>query len=297
MKDIATIAMLTFIVSSSAMAQSEDCGNLAKLRNRSGSLDLALAKIDTGIKISVTQNGDFTSQFLTVLLFENYICKLNQVLVARGQPPIANEVVATWVEEIDGAYEVIDVATDSKPLGTLKANFIKARTEVLEPWKPAGAKTSAYAARLPTNVSKEFLGAVPTIDLTKSISGSAYAKTIVNQGFSGEYESVITKGEALVGNQLFALENMRKSVGMYAAGSTPAATMLRDIVGGVIKSVSQITDKRSAALQEIQMKLDADAKAREAIASTASLKIAELEKRIAEVETRFVEVEKKTKAK
>lgn len=284
MKAQIAIAALALVSCSATAQTAEECQDMVKLRNRSGSLDAALAKIDTGINISVTQNGDFTSEFLTVLLFESYVCKLNQVLVARGQPPIARDVIDAWVGELGKAYSTLDEATDGKPLGTIKVNFGKAKDALMDQWKPEGAKTAAYQGKLTANVSNDFLAAVPAINLTTQYSGSVYAKTVVNQGFAGKYESVITKGEALVGNQLWALQNMRKSVGIYAAGATPAATMLREIVSGITKAVSQITDKRSTALFEKQMQFDAEAKAREAAQSTASLKIAELEKRIADVE-------------
>lgn len=260
---------------------------MVNLRSRSGSLDLALGKIDAGIDITVTQNGNFTSQFMTILLFENYMCRLNQALVGQGQAPIAREVIEKWVEELNSAYSTFDEAIDGKSPGAIKASFNRARTTVMDPWKAAGAKTSEYQDKLPTNVSAAFLAVVPAINLTTTVSGSAYLKTIINQGFAGKYASVIADGEALVGNQLFALQSMRKSVGMYAAGTTPSATMLRDITNGTAYSVSQITDKRSTALLKEQMLLDAQAKAREAVQSTASLKIAELEKRITEVEKKL----------
>lgn len=283
MKTLIAIAALTLTANLGMAHAADDCQDMVKLRDRSGSLDLTLNKIDAGINLTVTQNADFTSQFMTILLFENYMCRLNQVLVARGQAPIAREVIDTWTDEFNNTYSVFDEATDGKSVG-IKTSFNKARSTVIDPWKLTGAKTAAYQGRLPANVSKEFLAAVPAIDLTTHLNGSLYLKTVVSSGFGGKYESVISKGEAMVGNQLWALENMRRSVGLYAAGTTPAATMLRDITNGMVQSISQITDLRSAALLKEQMKLDADAKAREAVESKASLKIAELEKRISEVE-------------
>lgn len=284
MKALIAVVALALTWNGALAQTADDCQDMVKLRDRSGSLALALGKIDTGLVISVTQNADFTSQFMTVLLFESQMCRLNQVLVARGQAPIARDVIDTWVDEINSAYAALDEATDGQGPSTITGSFNKARATVKDPWKAGGAKTLAYQGRLPANVSNEFLAAVPAVNLTTNVSGSAYLKTVVNKGFSGTYATTIANGEALVGNQLWALQDMRRSVGTFAAGTTPAATMLRDIINGVTQSLSQITAKRSAALLREQMQLDADAKAREAVQSTASQKIAELEKRIADVE-------------
>jgi len=287
MKTLITIAVLA-LTSNCAIAQiADDCLDMVKLRDRNVSLDVALGKIDTGINITITQNGNFTPQFMTILLFESLVCRLNQVLVAQGQAPIARELIDAWVNELNSAYSSFDEATDGKVPGTIKPNFNRAREAVMGPWGPTGAKTAAYQSKLPVNVSKAFLAAVPAIDLTTSVSGTTYFKTIIKQGFNVKYESVISQGEALVGNQLWALQNMRKSFGTYAQGTTPSATMLREITNGIVFSSSQITDKRSAALLELQMRLDAEAKAREAVQSTASFKITELENRVTEIEKKL----------
>lgn len=270
-----------------AMAQNTgDCQDMVKLRNRSGSLALALGKVDAGLTITVTQNADFTSQLMTTLLFENYMCQLNRILVEKGQAAIPRDTIDGWMDEFNSAYRTYDEATDNKPLGTLKAAFNAARDTVINPWKQAGAKTGVYQAKLPANVANEFLAAVPAINLT-SVSGTGYLKTVISQGFSGGYESTIIRGEELTGNQLYALSTMRKSVALYAAGTTPAASMLRDITSGITMSLTQIYDRRSTALFKEQMKYDADAKAREAAKNNADQKIAELEKRLSTVEQKL----------
>jgi hypothetical protein len=154
------------------------------------------------------------------------------------------------------------------------------------PGSRGGTKPPNYQYKVPVDVSMDFLALVPAIDLTSDtkIGGSLYLKTVITKGFSGEYESAVSKGEALVGNQMHALQSMRKSVGVFAKGSMPAASMLREMVKGITSALSQITTKRSDVLIQTQMRLDAEAKAREATASTASLKIAELEARLAAVE-------------
>lgn len=287
MRALIRIAALCMVSHYAAAQAPDECQDMVKLRDRSTALDLALGKIDTGGKISVTQNADFTSQLMTTVLFENYMCRLNQVLTARGQAPIPPETTAAWMEEINSAYRTYDEATDGKLPGALKPSFNKARDTVTATWGQGSAKSQAYQARLPVNVGAAFQTAVPKIDLTSNVSGSAYLKTVVGKGLGGNYESTIAKGEALVGDQLFVLQNMRTSVGLYAAGATPAAGMLRDIIKGVGSALSQINSRRSEALLREQMRIDAEAKAREALQSTASQQIAELEKRLTDVEQKL----------
>jgi len=214
------------------------------------------------------------------------MCRLNQVIIARGQMPIPPEVLDSWVAELNKAYSTVEEAVDGKLPGTIKASFNKASTDLTNSWKSDGANPAKYQYKVPIDLSKEFLAAAPAIDLTTDIKfgGSLYLKTVITKGFSGKYESAVSKGEALVGNQMYALESMRKSVGVFAKGNTPAASMLRDIVKGITSTLSQITAKYSDALTKEQMRLDSEAKAREVSASSASLKIAELEARLAAVE-------------
>lgn len=286
MKALLVLISLVF-ASNFVFAQStNECQDMVKLRDRSGSLDLALSRLDAGVDLALVQNADFTSQLMTILLFETYMCRLNQVITARGQSPIPPDVLDAWVDELSSVYSTVEEAIDGKLPGTIKASFNKASTDLTNAWKPAGVKPPKYQYKVPVDVSKDFLAAVPAVDLTRNIKlgGSLYLKTVITKGFTGEYESAVSKGEAMVGNQMYAMESMRKSVGLFAKGSLPAASMLREIVKGSTSALSQITTKHSDALTREQMRLDAEAKARELTASTASLKIAELEARLAAIE-------------
>lgn len=287
MKSLISLTLIC-LVSAGARAQGpDDCQDMVKLRDQSGSLALAINKLDTGINLAVTRNADFTSQFMTTLLFENYICRLNQVLVGKGNPSITRETIDAWLDELNDTYAKYDEAVDGKPPGTLKSSFNAARTAVTNNWKAGGSKTLAYQDKLGVNASTEWLAAVPKLDLTTNFSGTAYLKTAVSKGFSGNYESALAKGEQLTGNQAGALQAMRKAVGVYAAGNTPAATMLRDITNGITQSLIQINNNRSTELLKEQMRLDAEAKSRETTLSNASLKIADLEKRLSDVEQKL----------
>ncbi|UOD29500.1 hypothetical protein INH39_29590 [Massilia violaceinigra] len=285
MKAVHMIVLASFTCAS-AMAQvtppGDDCQDLVKLRDRSVGIGASIAKIDLGGDISILNNNDMSSRFMTLLLFEFYLCRLDQALVDSGKAPIPADRRTAWTSELEEAFDKLNAASNGKMAAELTSSVNAARSALLSSWLDGTDKAKKFNSTLESNVASTFLSRVPKVDYMRDFKGSAYVKYLVTQGLNVRYDSVMAKGDELVGDQRAAFQQLRTFVALYARGDTSATTMLRSIIMNMNTVASQLASRKSAAM--VNLAITADANARASLTATAASKLAELENRVAKLE-------------